>query len=136
VVGVGAGMAGTPPTGDPLRVCGREADIEIVFRNLVDNAVKYSMPAPEVEETESALPRGKVLVRVADNATGLPIAVRQNVFQRFVRLGSELERSTPGTGLGLFLVHAIVKQLRGRVVAKGRPGRRGTVMEVELPAAP
>jgi signal transduction histidine kinase len=51
-------------------------------------------------------------------------------------LGSELERSTPGTGLGLFLVHAIVKQLRGKVVAKGWPPGKGTVMEVELPAAP
>jgi signal transduction histidine kinase len=64
------------------------------------------------------------------------VAERQNVFQRFVRLGSELERSTPGTGLGLFLVHAIVKQLRGKVVAKGWPPGKGTVMEVELPAAP
>jgi signal transduction histidine kinase len=117
-------------------VCGREADVEIVFRNLVDNAVKYSLPSPEVEVTASALPRGKVLVRVADNGPGIPAADRQNVFQRFVRLGSELERSTPGTGLGLFLVHAIVKQLRGRVVAKGRPPQKGTVMEVELPAAP
>ncbi len=136
IVGVGVGVAGTAPSGDALRVCGREADVEIVFRNLVDNAVKYSLPAPEVEVTASALPRGKVLVRVADNGPGIPVAERQNVFQRFVRLGSELERSTPGTGLGLFLVHAIVKQLRGRVVAKGRPPQKGTVMEVELPAAP
>ena len=82
------------------------------------------------------LPRGKLLVRVADNGPGIPPAERQNVFRRFVRLGSELERSTPGTGLGLFLVHAIVKQLRGRVVAKGRSPQAGTVMEVELPAVP
>ena len=136
IVGVGVGVAGTAPTGDALRVCCREADVEIVFRNLIDNAVKYSLPAPEVDVTASALPRGKVLVRVADNGPGIPVAERQNVFQRFVRLGSELERSTPGTGLGLFLVHAIVKQLRGRVVAKGRPSQKGTVMEVELPAAP
>ena len=132
----GAGSADGPGPGDGLRACGREADLEIVFRNLIDNAVKYSLPAPEVEVTASALPRGKVLVRVADNGPGIPAAERQNVFQRFVRLGSELERSTPGTGLGLFLVHAIVKQLRGRVVAKGRLPQKGTIMEVELPAAP
>jgi two-component system phosphate regulon sensor histidine kinase PhoR len=135
VAGVGAGIEGTPVTGEVLRVRGREADVEIVFRNLVDNAVKYSLPEPLVEVTVSALPRGRVLVRVADNGPGIPVTERQNVFQRFVRLGSELERSTPGTGLGLFLVRTIVKQLRGRVVAKAGPTGSGTVMEVELPAA-
>jgi signal transduction histidine kinase len=57
------------------------------------------------------------------------------VFRRFVRLGSELERSTPGTGLGLFLVRSLVKQLRGKVTAKGRLTGQGSVFEVELPAA-
>jgi signal transduction histidine kinase len=118
------------------RAVGREADLEIVFRNLIDNAVKYSLPDPRVEVEVEETPRGRVLVRVTDNGPGIPPAERQNVFRRFVRLGSELERSTPGTGLGLFLVHAIVRQLRGRVVAKGRLPDRGTIMEVELPAAP
>jgi signal transduction histidine kinase len=135
VAGIGAGIEGTPSTGEVLRVRGREADVEIVFRNLIDNAVKYSLPEPVVEVTASALPRDRVLVRVEDNGPGIPVAERQNVFQRFVRLGSELERSTPGTGLGLFLVRTIVKQLRGRVTAKAGPTGSGTVMEVELPAA-
>ena len=134
---VDAGVAGGGmPAPATLRVCGREADLEIVFRNLVDNAVKYSLPSPDVEVTASTGPRGRVIVRVADNGPGIPVAERQHVFQRFVRLGSELERSTPGTGLGLFLVQSIVRQLRGRVIAKGRPSGGGTVMEVELPAAP
>jgi len=125
-----------PVAGDELRVSGREADLEIVFRNLIDNAVKYSLPDPQVLIDAAPLARGRVLVRVSDNGPGIPPAERQNVFGRFVRLGSELERSTPGTGLGLFLVHAIVRQLRGKVVAKGRQPGPGTVMEVELRAAP
>jgi signal transduction histidine kinase len=120
--------------GPGLAVKGREADVEIVFRNLVDNAVKYSLPAPEVEVTAAAA-GGRVTVRVADNGPGIPLAQRHAVFRRFVRLGSELERSTPGTGLGLFLVRSLVKQLRGKVVAKGRIGQRGSIFEVELPAA-
>jgi signal transduction histidine kinase len=71
---------------------------------------------------------------VADNGPGIPIAQRSQVFRRFVRLGSELERSKPGTGLGLFLVRSLVKQLRGKVTVKGRFLDRGTVMEVELPS--
>jgi two-component system, OmpR family, phosphate regulon sensor histidine kinase PhoR len=117
-----------------LQVRGREADLDIVFRNLLDNAVKYSLPNPEVEVTAQRADSGKVVVRVADNGPGIPIAQRSQIFRRFVRLGSELERSKPGTGLGLFLVRSLVKQLRGKVTAKGRLLDRGTVMEVELPS--
>ena len=120
---------------DPeLKVRGREADIEIVFRNLLDNAVKYSLPEPRVEVTV-AVERSTVIVRVADNGPGIPLTQRHAVFRRFVRLGNELERSTPGTGLGLFLVRSLVKQLRGKVTAKGRLTGQGSVFEVELPAA-
>ena len=120
--------------GEDLRARGREADLDIIFRNLLDNAVKYSLPKPEVEVTAQRAGDGKVVVRVADNGPGIPIAQRSQVFRRFVRLGSELERSKPGTGLGLFLVRSLVKQLRGKVAVKGRFLDRGTVMEVELPA--
>jgi len=117
-----------------IRVQGREADVEIVFRNLLDNAVKYSLPDPRVEVTAAAA-RGTATVRVADNGPGIPLAQRRAIFQRFVRLGSELERSTPGTGLGLFLVRSLVRQMGGRVTAKGRLTERGSIFEVELPAA-
>jgi signal transduction histidine kinase len=120
--------------GEDLRARGREADLDIVFRNLLDNAVKYSLPKPEVEVTAQRVGDGKLVVRVADNGPGIPIAQRAQVFRRFVRLGSELERSKPGTGLGLFLVRSLVKQLRGKVTVKGRFLDRGTVMEVELPS--
>jgi signal transduction histidine kinase len=121
---------------DGLRVRGREADLEILFRNLVDNAVKYALPGPRVEVSAETTPAGRVLVRVADNGPGIPVAQRRTIFRRFVRLGSELERSKPGTGLGLFLVHSLVRQLRGRVTVRGRQPPPGTVFEVELPAAP
>ena len=125
-------LVGFSPQGPKVR--GRQADLEIVFRNLVDNAVKYSMPTPEVEI--AAETRGReVVVRVTDNGPGIAPADRGTVFGRFVRLGNELERSTPGTGLGLHLVRSIVRQLRGRVSVHGRGLGSGTVMEVRLPAA-
>ena len=116
-------------------VQGREADIEIVFRNLIDNAVKYSLPEPHVDTTVEVTKKSRVLVRVADNGPGIPLADRGQVFRRFVRLGSELERATPGTGLGLYLVKSIVKQLRGRVFVKGHLTKRGTIIEVDLQKA-
>ncbi len=117
-----------------LTVRGPETDVEIVFRNLVDNAVKYSLPDPRVEMIVT-VDRGRVIVRVVDNGPGIPAAQRNAVFRRFVRLGSELERSTPGTGLGLYLVRSLVRQMRGTVTAKGRLTQRGSIFEVELPAA-
>jgi two-component system, OmpR family, phosphate regulon sensor histidine kinase PhoR len=117
-----------------LRVRGRETDVEIVLRNLIDNAVKYSLPDPEVAVTAGGA-AGTVTVKVIDNGPGIPLAQRHAVFRRFVRLGSELERSTPGTGLGLFLVRSLVRQMRGKVTAAGRIGQRGSIFEVELPAA-
>lgn len=119
-----------------LAVRGRAADLEIIFRNLVDNAVKYSLPEPWVEVSAQRAPPGKITVRVIDNGPGIPVSQRAHVFRRFTRLGSELERSKPGTGLGLFLVRSLVKQLRGTVTVKGRAHDHGTVMEVSLPIAP
>jgi signal transduction histidine kinase len=118
-----------------LRAVARDADLEIVFRNLIDNAVKYSLPEPRVEVTAGPAASGRLAVRVADNGPGIPLASRQHVFRRFVRLGSELERSTPGTGLGLFLVRSLVRQMRGRVTVQGRLPPPGTVFVVDLPAA-
>lgn len=116
-------------------VLARETDLEIVLRNLVDNAVKYSLPDPQVEIAVAAGPRGRVTIAVADNGAGIPVSQRPHIFRRFVRLGSELERSTPGTGLGLFLVKSLVRAMRGKVSVRGRLPPPGTVFEVELPAA-
>ncbi len=117
-----------------LPVAGRAADLEIIFRNLIDNAVKYALPEPRVEVTAAAGGKGRVVVSVADNGPGIPLARRHDVFRRFVRLGSELERSKPGTGLGLFLVKSLVRQMRGSVTVKGRLPPPGTVFAVDLPA--
>lgn len=111
------------------------AAIQLVLRNLLDNAVKYSLPDPRVVVTVSRTNSGRVRIAVADNGPGIPIPLRPLIFRRFHRLGSELERSTPGTGLGLFLVKALVRQMRGKVLVRGRQPPPGTVFEVELPAA-
>lgn len=125
-------LACTPPG---LRAVARDADLEIVFRNLIDNAVKYSLPAPRVAVTAQPAAKGRLTVTVSDHGPGIPVSRRHDVFRRFVRLGSELERSTPGTGLGLFLVRSLVRQMRGRVMVQGRLPPPGTVFVVDLPSA-
>jgi signal transduction histidine kinase len=116
----------------PAVIRGRPLDIEILFRNLIDNAVKYSGERPEVL-IESHLAGNRLLTRVTDNGPGIPISLRRKIFGRFVRLGNELERAQQGTGLGLFIVRNVVQRMRGTVNVRSRGSQQGTVFEVILP---
>ena len=118
----------------PCVVHSTPMDLSLVFRNLIDNAVKYAADHdPRVEVTLRPHPPAAVVVRVADNGRGISSAQRRKIFGRFVRLGSELERDKPGMGLGLFIVRTLVERLRGRIRVRDRDGGTGTVFEVELP---
>lgn len=113
----------------------RRVDLDVLFRNLIDNAVKYSENPPEVEVT--SFPQGKFsVVTISDNGRGIPPKMRRKIFGRFVRLGSELKRDRPGTGLGLYIVRTLVQRLHGRVRINDRPNGTGTVFQVELPSCP
>lgn len=116
----------------PATMRGRATDLEMLFRNLIDNAIKYSGSQPKVE-VELTPENGRVTTRIADNGPGIPATLRRKVFGRFVRLGSELERKQAGTGLGLFIVRQLVRRMRGKIDVRGRGNQPGTVFEVELP---
>ena len=120
---------------EPCMIRARPLDLELVFRNLLDNAVKYAGSPPEVEVRLRCQPNGRACVRISDNGHGIPHHLRHKIFGRFVRLGSELEREKPGTGLGLYIVRTVVRRLRGQVAVHDREGKPGTVFEVVLPAA-
>lgn len=117
----------------PCVVRGRPVDVEMIFRNLIDNAVKYSGTQPQVSVESWTNGRGMVISRVSDNGPGIPAKLRRKIFGRFVRLGNELERSQSGTGLGLYIVRTLVGRMRGKVNVRGRGSQPGTVFEVELP---
>lgn len=129
---------------DPCTVTGQRPDIVMVFRNLIDNAAKYAGAPPKVSvkcrfqadlrQAPGYFKRGKVTVQITDNGKGIEAASRNKVFGRFVRLGSELEREKPGTGLGLYIVRTLVDRLRGRVKIRDPEQGTGTVFEVQLPA--
>jgi two-component system phosphate regulon sensor histidine kinase PhoR len=117
----------------PCRVRARALDLELIFRNLIDNAVKYAGVSPEVVVTARPVTHEEVFVAVADNGRGIPHHLRRKIFGRFTRLGSELEREKPGTGLGLYIVRTLVRRLRGRIRVRDPRQGPGTVFEVHLP---
>lgn len=118
---------------EPCVVKGGQLALEMIFNNLLDNAIKYGGEQPEVNVEVRPQRGGKVSVRVADNGAGVPQEIRKKIFGLFYRGGDELKRKTKGTGLGLFIAHTLVRKLRGKIAVldPGRPA--GAIFEVILP---
>jgi signal transduction histidine kinase len=113
----------------------RPADLEIIFRNLLDNALKYSGERPQVEVESHSNGHARATVLIGDNGPGIPVKLRRKIFGRFVRLGNELERKAAGTGLGLYIVRTLVKRMGGKIQVRSKASGTGTIFEVELPTA-
>jgi signal transduction histidine kinase len=109
--------------------------LEIVVKNLIDNAAKYSTRPARVEVRGKLEPDGKVSLEVADNGIGIDRKNLKRIFHRFYRVEEAEVRERRGTGLGLFVVSALVKQLGGKVKASSEGRGQGTTMRVELPLA-
>ncbi len=97
--------------------------------NLVDNAIKFTPPGGRVEIriTEEA---GKLSLLVSDTGSGIQPQDREKIFKRFYR--GDGSRSTPGSGLGLSLVRAIVIACGGTIEVESAPGA-GTTFRVAFP---
>jgi two-component system phosphate regulon sensor histidine kinase PhoR len=119
----------------PALIHARPLVLESVFRNLLDNAVKYGGDPPRVEIQVRVTDRGRVVTRIADNGQGVPPELRKHIFGMFFRAGSELTRRQKGTGLGLYIVQTLVRQLKGRISVHDRVGVPGSVFEVDLPGS-
>ncbi len=103
-------------------------DRDLLFQalaNLLDNAIKYTPEGGRIEIGLQNGARGPQVV-VADNGPGIPAEAREQVFQRFFRL--EASRSTPGNGLGMSLVAAVVSLHQADIrLENNGPGLRVTL---------
>ena len=121
---------------DPeLVVSTDRAALGIVVKNLIDNAAKYSSRPARVEVKGRRDVDGRMLLEVTDNGIGLDKKNLKRVFHRFYRVEDQEVRQRRGTGLGLFVVWALVKQLGGKVQALSEGQGQGMTMRVELPIA-
>jgi signal transduction histidine kinase len=91
---------------EKLRVQGDRELLLQLFANLLENAIKHS-PAGSTISLSALSRAGQLYIVIADNGPGIPAHLRGKVLQRFFRL--ESSRTTPGSGLGLSLAHAIIK---------------------------
>lgn len=117
----------------PVTIHGRPLVLQMIFGNLLDNALKYAGDEPRVEVEVCVKSRGRVITRVIDNGQGVPSNLRKKIFQIFFRAGNELERTKQGTGLGLYIVSTLVHIMKGKITVRDRANQPGTIFEVELP---
>ena len=101
--------------------------------NLLDNAYKYT-PADKRILMRVTREGPNVLFMVEDNGIGIPGAEQKRIFRRFYRLDRRLSRDTSGVGLGLSIVHDIVRAHGGEVRVASRSGE-GSTFTMLLPAA-
>ena len=121
------------PEARTVKVSGDIDELRAAFSNLLDNAVKYSDDEVRVSVSVSTLDEKRVAVRVSDRGIGIPNAQLKRIFKRFYRVPGRFMARVKGTGLGLFIVHSVVKKHGGRVFAESRGLGHGSTFTVHLP---
>ncbi len=108
-----------------------------VLLNLSSNALKYS-PAgtPLTYHARALADRSSVVIGVSDKGKGIRPEDQVQLFQRFVRLESDLNSSVRGSGLGLYISRRLIEAMNGRlwVESSGIPGA-GSTFYIQLPLA-
>jgi len=118
----------------PLVLNARQIVLDLVFSNLLDNAVKYGGDPPRVLVEGEPLGQNRVRVRITNDGVGVPHDDRRKIFGIFYRGGSELQRRRKGTGLGLYIVSTLIRKMKGKVHVEDRDdGKPGCTFEVDLP---
>ena len=117
-------------------VRGDANELSVIFRNLLDNAVRYSRAPVEVRVGVSNTADGRVRVEIADRGIGIAPRELRKIFQRFYRAGRDVQRKAVGLGLGLFIVRNLVRRHGGRVVALSEGAGQGSRFLVTLRMAP
>jgi two-component system phosphate regulon sensor histidine kinase PhoR len=104
-------------------------DLRKLFKNLIENALKYSEPNKEIfiklyQESE------KMVFNIVDQGSGIKEIHQSRVFERFYRI--EKDRPTSGTGLGLAIVKHIVLKYHGQISLNSK-FEKGTTFNIKIP---
>lgn len=97
--------------------------MRIVIRNLVENAIKYSLPDSRPVEVSAAQNGQSVVIRVSDDGPGIPERDMLNLFEPFFRVDRSRSKKTGGYGLGLSIAKRIVEAHGGTIAAENNAGR-------------
>lgn len=113
---------------DPMR-------LRQVLLNISTNALKYSPAGTPLTFSAQGL-EDEVVIRVSDKGKGITSQDQERLFERFVRLESEMNSSVRGSGLGLYISRQLIESMGGKIwiESSGMPGE-GTTLHIRLPRA-
>ncbi|CAI0943808.1 hybrid sensor histidine kinase/response regulator [Serratia ficaria] len=100
-----------------------------IIENIVTNAIKYTENG-NVQVSAVVHEKSKLIIKVEDTGQGIPKDKIDTIFSPFVRVGND--NKVPGFGMGLAIVHGVVKAMNGTIDVKSDVGK-GTVFTVSLP---
>lgn len=110
-------------------ILGNDTALGILIRNLVDNAIRYTPPNGNVK-IKCLNDHDRIILRVSDTGPGIPIELRERVFERFFRI---LGTTAPGSGLGLAIVSQIAELHHAKIIL-GEPSHgKGLQIDVSFP---
>lgn len=105
--------------------------IELVFRNLIDNAIRYTQGGGKIKI--NLFKKGNsIRCEIKDNGVGIPKEDQKRIFQKFFRSKNILKYQTQGTGLGLFIAKSIISASKGKLGFKSKENK-GSIFWFELP---
>ena len=120
----------------PAVVLGEENKLRQVVTNLMGNALRFTPAGSPIELGLSVDPANSIAqLEVIDHGEGIPLQIRQKIFQRFWRADTSRTRETGGSGLGLAIVSSIIAQHKGSVQVEETPGG-GATFRITLPLLP
>ncbi len=109
-------------------------DMEIIFNNLISNAVKYNKFGGKVDITIDSSDTDAIFI-FSDTGIGITKSDTENLFVEFVRIKNEKTRNITGSGLGLSIVKKIVELYHGTIKVESTPDV-GTTFTIRLPKKP
>ena len=106
--------------------------LKIIFDNLTDNALKYSISSLNIDAKLSCN-ANKFIIEFSDNGIGIHPKEQKKIFNKFYRIYSSDIPNVRGTGLGLYRVKEIVKAHGGKISVLSDGEKNGTTFRIELP---
>jgi len=120
---------------EPLPIKASINHLMVVFRNVLDNAIKYTPQGGKIIWTIQKAGQG-VSSSIHDTGRGVDVAHLPHLFERFYRVDKARSRDIPGTGLGLALAKSIIEAYGGNIRIESDGADQGTTVHIFWPEEP
>ena len=116
-----------------ITVSGDSTELQAAFTNLLDNAVKYSANDAKIFIEARDADQKMVEIIIKDSGVGIAPGEVKHIFKRFYRVPGLSTQKAKGTGLGLYIVRAIIKKHKGKIRVESEGEGKGSTFIVQLP---